>query len=177
MKKLDLTNKRFGRLIAIKDIGISKSRGRLWECLCDCGSVVRINAGDLNSGCTKSCGCLRRETNSKVHRLPGDLAGFNSLFYEYNNRGKIFKLTKQEFKILTKQDCFYCGKKPFSKRKSRLNSNSPAYIYNGLDRIDNNKGYIRNNVVPCCGLCNKMKSNLSQQEFLKHIHKIHDSRF
>lgn len=29
----------------------------------------------------------------------------------------------------------------------------------GLDRIENSKGYIISNVVPCCGSCNKIRGN------------------
>jgi hypothetical protein len=43
------------------------------------------------------------------------------------------------------------------------------YYYNGLDRIDSSKGYTRDNVEPCCVICNTMKWTLSKKDFLKHI--------
>ena len=51
--KIDLTNKRFNRLIAKRYIGNSK-----WECLCDCGNYTNVLTDHLISGHTKSCGCL-----------------------------------------------------------------------------------------------------------------------
>lgn len=41
--------KRYGRLVAIKDVGLSnsKTKSRLWLCRCDCGKEVkgwRLNA-------------------------------------------------------------------------------------------------------------------------------------
>jgi deferrochelatase/peroxidase EfeB len=45
---------------------------------------------------------------------------------------------------------------------------------NGLDRVDNNRGYVFSNVVSCCFKCNQMKGKLSVQEFLNHIIKVVD---
>ena len=50
------------------------------------------------------------------------------------------------------------------------------YLYNGLDRVDNNKGYFEDNVVPCCGVCNKMKGTMKQEEFLNLIFQIYNNR-
>ena len=47
------------------------------------------------------------------------------------------------------------------------------YIYNGVDRKDNNLGYTIDNCVPCCHRCNSMKSNLSYQNFIQHISNIY----
>lgn len=43
---------------------------------------------------------------------------------------------------------------------------------NGIDRVDNEIGYIYENCVCCCKVCNTMKMNLSVYEFLNHISKI-----
>lgn len=57
--KLELTGKRFGRLVARKDTGERKQRQSVWLCRCDCGKDIDVQAGNLQSGNTKSCGCLR----------------------------------------------------------------------------------------------------------------------
>lgn len=63
------------------------------------------------------------------------------------------------FREMTSQSCIYCGKKPSNKRDH--------YRYSGLDRKDNTKGYIKNNVVPCCKECNSIKgNNLTHEEML-----------
>lgn len=63
-KALDLTNKRFGRLIAIKFAYSKKdSNGvpaRYWVCKCDCGNTLITRVASLRSGKTKSCGCRNR---------------------------------------------------------------------------------------------------------------------
>jgi 5-methylcytosine-specific restriction endonuclease McrA len=45
-------------------------------------------------------------------------------------------------------------------------------LKNGIDRIDSNKGYTMDNCVSCCWTCNRMKGNMTQQNFLEHISKI-----
>lgn len=55
----DLTNKRFGKLVALKTTGSAKHGYTLWECMCDCGAVCTVSSRDLLDGSTKSCGCLK----------------------------------------------------------------------------------------------------------------------
>lgn len=56
---IDLKNKIFGRLTALKPVGINKFRQELWECLCSCGNICVVNNHALTSRNTSSCGCLR----------------------------------------------------------------------------------------------------------------------
>ena len=55
---IDLTNQRFGRLIAKKRMGISEHHRGIWLCKCDCGNSCEVETTSLTSGNTKSCGCL-----------------------------------------------------------------------------------------------------------------------
>jgi hypothetical protein len=56
-------------------------------------------------------------------------------------------------------DCYYCGYK---------NSD----FVNGIDRIDSKKGYILDNCVACCKMCNYMKGSLSVDVFIKRVEHI-----
>ena len=58
-KKIDLTGRRFGRLVVICECGRSKHGRVLWKCRCDCGNECIVNGGYLTNGDTKSCGCLK----------------------------------------------------------------------------------------------------------------------
>ena len=60
-RRLDLTGQRFGRLVAVRDVGRNKYGTRIWECHCDCGATTRSLTITLRSGNTKSCGCLRQD--------------------------------------------------------------------------------------------------------------------
>jgi hypothetical protein len=54
----NLTNQRFGKLVAIAPL--RKVAGNvIWFCQCDCGGSKQCIAGSLRAGYVKSCGCLR----------------------------------------------------------------------------------------------------------------------
>lgn len=56
-------------------------------------------------------------------------------------RGLEWSITKEQLKLLRSCFCYYCeGNLPVTRA--------------GLDRIDNTKGYIFENVIPCCFNCN-----------------------
>lgn len=61
---LDLTGKRFGRLLVVSQ-GQRTSHGRVtWVCLCDCGNTETVRSHSLTKGETQSCGCLANELSS-----------------------------------------------------------------------------------------------------------------
>ena len=54
----DLTNQRFGKLIALYPCDYKKRSSILWHCKCDCGNECDIESYNLRAGYTKSCGCI-----------------------------------------------------------------------------------------------------------------------
>lgn len=60
---IDLSNQRFGRLIAIER---HEKRGNRWwwRTICDCGKETIVKSDNLREGVTKSCGCLHDEVSS-----------------------------------------------------------------------------------------------------------------
>lgn len=95
--------------------------------------------------------------------------------YEQNaeRRGLAFGLTLEQFKFFASQPCHYCGAEPAQmvSRAFNFNGREP---YNGLDRVDNSKGYILGNVVPSCGQCNIAKNDHSLDEFIDWAIRLHD---
>lgn len=67
LKGLDLTGRRFGKLVALESVG-RRNNWLLWRCKCDCGKITDVASGNLTSGHTLSCGCLREETKLKNRR-------------------------------------------------------------------------------------------------------------
>lgn len=63
VKRLDLTNQRYGRLVALKAIGFDKKRQITWLCKCDCGNYHVVPGTKLKAGGVKSCGCLLADKN------------------------------------------------------------------------------------------------------------------
>lgn len=45
------------------------------------------------------------------------------------------------------------------------------------DRLDNNRGYTKENIVLCCTIANKMKNTLSQKEFYQICKDISDKHY
>lgn len=72
-----------------------------------------------------------------------------------HDRNRKFKLTFDKFKSLVTSDCFYCGR-PHN-RGSKHQYNEKTFRLNGIDRIDNEKGYTEDNVVSACTYCNFSK--------------------
>lgn len=64
-KLKDLSNQRFGRLVAIKQVNLEHRR-IYWKCICDCENKVIIRSDGLIGGGSKSCGCLRKENLLKA---------------------------------------------------------------------------------------------------------------
>lgn len=58
---IDVSGKKYGRLFAIKKIGISKCGNIVWQCVCECGRRLDIRSSLLINGNTKSCGCFQKE--------------------------------------------------------------------------------------------------------------------
>uniref|UniRef100_A0A6M3J8K4 Putative HNH endonuclease n=1 Tax=viral metagenome TaxID=1070528 RepID=A0A6M3J8K4_9ZZZZ len=177
MQTKDLTGKTFGRWFIIGfDHNHWDSKGRnqgtWWKCRCNCGTEKVIRGGSLKNGTSKSCGCLLKDVQRKRLQLPKGVAGFNALYSKYKNRaferGLLFELSKEKFRKLTQQSCFYCGTTP----QQIVKVKGSHFIYNGIDRLDNTIGYLESNVVSCCGLCNKMKMNLNRTDFIGQILKI-----
>jgi len=60
--------------------------------------------------------------------------------------GQVWNVTFEAFDKLLSKCCHYCG--------GQLNGTGC-----GLDRIDNDEGYVETNVVPCCKQCNIVKNS------------------
>jgi len=63
----DITNKVFGSLTAL----YAEGKPRVWVCLCTCGNTTKVPAQRLNSGSTKSCGCLKKSVLGNTTRTHG----------------------------------------------------------------------------------------------------------
>jgi len=59
----NLSGKRFGRLIVLEKSKEPYKNHIKWVCKCDCGKTKSVSSICLVSGTTKSCGCLRHDTN------------------------------------------------------------------------------------------------------------------
>ena len=184
----DLTGLKFHQLTVIgldsyKSSSAGKNTSTYWLCLCDCGTYKVIAGSNISNSKhrgTKSCGCFRikyQKEKKGYNALPNGESSFNGVLYTYKKRarewGRDFSLSKDEFRELIVKNCNYCLQPP-STLASRSNR-STTFLYNGLDRIDTNKGYSLDNVVTCCFQCNMMKSDYTTEEFLNKVRLIYEN--
>lgn len=101
----------------------------------------------------KNCEYARRQTFT---------AKFSSIKGGAKARGYDFTLTLEDTSGMLLDNCYYCGK-PAQGEKVKLH---------GLDRVINDRGYHKDNVVTCCYECNKAKSVQTKEEFIEQAHRI-----
>lgn len=172
-KIIDLTGRRFGRLTVLRRAENNRWGATMWLCRCDCGLEKIIAGNNLQRGMTRSCWCLRREASRDRKFLPRGEAARNQIFFNYQTRaakkGLEWELTEEQFHLLMSGNCRYCGCAPSGTRKLKSGS---MFVFNGIDRKDSTKGYIKRNVVTCCKICNYAKHTLSQAEFIAWINRV-----
>lgn len=181
-KAIDLTGQVYYNLTIIKFLGkINNFRSYLCSCLC--GKEITVSQQSIRTGQRRSCGCMHKAKSSEMclkRKISGDINGFNRLFnrYKYSakKRNLEFNIDLITFRQLTSSNCYYCNGLPSQDSKtwniSKEWQEKTKYTYNGLDRTDNNVGYIIENVVPCCKKCNFAKHKLNKNEFIDLVKSI-----
>jgi hypothetical protein len=158
----DLTGKKFGKLTVIKR-GEKKSPCYSWLCKCICGKEVDVLSSSLSSGTTKSCGCSR--IIYKDRSLPAKKKLYGAYKGVARKKHLEFNLSYEEFIYLTSQNCYYCDSPP-SNKMGEGKLTKTLYVYSGIDRKDNSKGYFTENCVPCCKICNLAKKDMTIEKFI-----------
>lgn len=164
---------RYGNLVVIeRDMNGQFQDGKYkqirWWVRCDCGNVKSVRGTGLRKGEAKSCGCKRKIAYGE--------AGFR-IFYRATRigakkRGYVFALTEKQVKEISSGDCFYCGKQPSQISKNK--SDNGYYLHNGIDRVNNERGYEIDNIVPCCVDCNLAKHSRSVDDFKDMIVSVYN---
>lgn len=178
--RINRIGSKYGRLTAIAETQTGKRSTHLWRC--ECGTEKEILTYNVVSGHVVSCGCYQKELLTKnaslLNRKPDGVAAFNHVYRNYkaraNNRNMIFTLTEDQFKSIITKPCSYCGIEPSQEFASYKAKNSGVFLYNGVDRIDSNLGYVDGNVVPCCWICNRAKGELSTEKFLEWSKRVYE---
>lgn len=153
----------------------------VYECQCSCGNIFKARGKDIESDKIKSCGCYHQITssitgskNTKERGLSGINVAYNSYKKSAEVRNYVFEISKEDFRKLTLQNCFYCNTEAKLTPPSQSGySQNGRTLFNGLDRIDNSKGYTLLNVVTCCKECNYSKNRRNFDPFINHIERIY----
>jgi hypothetical protein len=106
--------------------------------------------------------------NGRIHgRLfPEMFPDYNSCSYNRytiraSKKNLDFALSQDEFDAIKCQPCYLCGK------------TSSLQHLNGVDRLDNNKGYTMDNINACCFGCNHLKRNYVLEDMLNKFMDIY----
>jgi hypothetical protein len=84
-------------------------------------------------------------------------------------RGLVWALTYFQASLLFQSNCHYCGDAP---SRTHVSGAGSPIKFNGIDRVDSDKGYEFDNCVPCCTTCNMMKMTMGKDVFLRQCARI-----
>lgn len=189
----DRAGDKYGRLTVISHAG-KDSRGKhLWLCLCSCGKEKVVVSDNLSSGKSNSCGCLKAEILARKGNQYGiykdrEMAllkvQYSHLKRRNESKGFIETLSFDDFCLLSKSPCKYCGIKHSKQIEDRLNESKKGkrlsdhiLTCNGIDRVDSLIGYTKANSVPCCKFCNFAKHTMSEDDFYNWIKRVYEFNF
>jgi hypothetical protein len=175
---LDISGLTVKNVTAIEPTKKRKHTYVVWLARCnDCGEIIEKAAYSF----TKGFACHKCQKYYIDHPRPGrpiipdNGAHVNSLYGHYRSGAKVrgidFCITKEQAKELFEQPCFYCGVQP---RETKTKNLADTYSWNGIDRVDNNIGYIIDNCVPCCFTCNMAKTTMSKDDFINWITRVYN---
>lgn len=143
-KYRDLTNQRFGKLVALERTKERRQGHTMWECLCDCGERSLVRLGDLTRpgpGSVRSCGCAKYSKGPENGWWGGarHVSGtcFGSIRRNAAARGIKMGITIEYVDGLLEKQSFRCALTGW-----------PIVVDDtaSLDRIDSGKGYEAGNV-------------------------------
>lgn len=152
MRVVDLTGRRFGKLVVLERAGSAADGHAAWRCRCDCGNETVVTGAHLRKGETTSCGCWKRELSSTHGMSRGRLyhiwVGMKkrilnknaTIFKHYGGRG---------ISICDEWRNDFCAFRDWALTNGYAESLS-------IDRIDNSKGYSASN---CRWVTRKLQSN------------------
>jgi len=158
----------YGKLKVIA-LGNPDAHGkRRWQCRCTCGKLKLINAASLKRGLSKSCGYCERVNFTGYETVSGSYV--RRLKQSADNRELIFKITAEDiYNLWIEQDkkCALSGIDIF------FCSNQDKSIQTAsVDRIDNSKGYTKDNIQIIHKRLNRVKSVLNNDEFVFWCHLV-----
>lgn len=179
-REIDLEGKKFGRLTVIEPVWINygerKDRNtgiasqKKWLCECECGETSIVLTSQLNNGDIQSCGCLRSDLQYQQSLVVGDITNsrWNSLISNASARNLEFNITPEfGWNLYLKQD-----------RKCALTGLPIDFIVvdrkmtASLDRINSSKGYTEDNVQWVHKTINRLKTNLSDEDFIMWCKRV-----
>ena len=172
---IDLTNQKFNNLLVAEYLGKDNTKNNIYRCICDCGGTIICQGSDVKCGKIRSCGCknFTKQISDAKDRGIEPLIRHAFAGCKRSERGYEFELSYEFYKNIIFKNCHYCGSEPSNIKKDKRSFGERVLRYNGVDRVDNDIGYIESNCVPCCRNCNIAKHTYSVEFFKELVTKIY----
>jgi hypothetical protein len=186
VRKLDLVGAIFGELSVLGAAPSDRYGHTMWACTCSCLKEVVVSTSNLRSGHTVSCGHIKRYKLRDYVRKHGPsrivhsdpmVKMHNAVLRSYRQgaakRGLDWGVDYTLGVSLITAECHFCGTPPQNlKKKASGKSRELLFWYNGIDRVDNSIGYVPGNIVTCCRICNRAKSDLLVTDFTLWLDRV-----
>lgn len=161
-RTLDLRGQRFGKLTVLVKTRMVKHQAH-WRVRCDCGQERELSAGQLRSGNTNSCGCLKLRRTHEHHLWRGHGEISSSRWTHFRRsaevRGLPFEMTIEDaWEMFLAQD-----------RRCALSGVPISFVDHtaSLDRVDNVRGYTKGNTQWLHKNVNMGKRDIPQETFIQ----------
>lgn len=175
----DHSGMKYGKLTVLKKLCI-KNHTSYYLLRCECGNEIVKRVNHLSNA--QMCRHCAGEKNGTQKKEKG-LNSKNSVIYSNKKgalkRGLGWSLSEEDCEKLFGGNCYLCGRPPQNEFTAVYNNGSSngSFVYNGIDRIDNSKGYIVGNVRSCCFQCNRAKHKNRLGDFLSWIKLVYIHNF
>jgi hypothetical protein len=139
VRGVDISGQRFGSLVAIEPITLSKNGTWKWRVQCDCGVKKVVFVTALRSGTTRSCGCMRRK-NISDKLIKHGLTSSRTYSSWSSMKGRCLNKNNREFKHYGAREISVCPRwiKSF---EFFLNDMGERPEGTSIDRVDNDGNY------------------------------------
>lgn len=157
----DLTGMRFGQWTVL-EMRERHGGSRYWLCRCDCGTERKVTSNHLLNGSSRSCGCLYRGLNNRIH---GDS---KTLLYKTWKRmhGRCNNVNNKSYKNYGGRGIKVC---PEWDDYQTFKSWALTHGYQeglSIERIDVNRGYAPDN---CCWIPMNEQSKNRRNTYLPKL--------
>lgn len=165
-KKTDISGVRFGKLLVLERSGPSNPRA--WKCQCDCGSPpVHVQLNNLRSGCSRSCGCIRKAAGPECRNWKGygQISGtyWERVRFQAAERGLVVDMTIVDAWEQFERQGGMCALTGWP-----LNFRVKGYGQTAsLDRVRSDQGYVPGNIQWVHKDVNKFKNDFTPERFFE----------